>query len=488
MPDYPGMIGSANKSAGVIADCSRLVNMYPEQRTQTGRAALYAWPGQTFFVETSGNAVSRALFQMNNRCLAVIGAGLYDVLGPLSMSPLGVVALDSGRAQITMNGRAGAQALVASAGNAYVLNLTTSAFSAAIAGLTAHQIGELDGYGIAFDRTLARFRISNLNDFTTWDPTQFQGRNDAPDDWVAMIVNAPDIWLIGGQTGSVWYDAGNFPFPFAPRPGVNFPFGTCAPDSLAVCGDSVFWLHANRDGQGIVVRAQGYTPQRFSSFAVETAIAKYFRTSQIADAEGIGIGWMGHNFYILNFPSAGATWAADLDTGEWFELSSQANGVDSVWRTRVHCVAFGKHLVGDRITGKISFLDETSGTETDGTVQRLIRIPPSLIASDRDRMVVDRFRLFIQGGLGAQTGADNLVNPSVAMRISQDFGQTWGNELTASLGPIGATGTEAFWTRPGSSLMGWVPEIVITDPVRPIAIIGADIMGTKLGMSAGQAA
>lgn len=483
------MIGGANRAQAVIADCSRLVNLYTESRTSTGRPALYAWPGQTAFGSAAlADVGGRALFQMNNRCLAVMNDGAYGINADGSMVRFGTVLKDDLRAYITMNGRSGGQALFASAGNAYSLNLTTNVLSAAVLTDAAHQIGMLDGYGIAFDRTLARFRISDLNDFTTWDPTQFQGRNDAPDDWLAMLVNAPDIWLIGGQTGCVWFDAGTFPFPFAPRPGVNFPWGIVAPDSIAVVGDSVLWLSSNRDGAGIVVNARGYTPQRFSTFAVETAIAQYQRTAGISDAEGEGLEWEGHTFYILNFPAAGHSWAVDMETGEWFEISSLVAGLDSVWRSRVHCLAFDKHLVADRTTNVIAYLDKTAGTEADGATQRLIRIPPSLMARDKDRLEVDRFRLIIQGGIGSQTGAANLVNPVAMMRISHDFGQTWGNELQAALGPIGATQTEVFWTRGGSSLTGWVPEIVITDPSRPIAIVGADIMGAKLGISSQGAA
>ena len=31
-----------------------------------------------------------------------------------------------------------------------------------------------------------------------------------------MIVAPPEIWLIGEQTGEVWYDSGAYPQPFAP--------------------------------------------------------------------------------------------------------------------------------------------------------------------------------------------------------------------------------------------------------------------------------
>lgn len=485
MPAYPGFIGDSGKLASVVADCSRSVNFYLEKRTQSGRPALYSWPGQTQFGVVTVDVGGRALAEMNDRCLAVVGAGVHGIASDGTATRFGAVLTDGSRAQIRFNGITGGQALISSGANAYALTLSTNVLSAAVLVGAAHQIGFLDGYGIAFDRTLARFRLSNLNDFTTWDPTQFQGRSDAPDNWLAMCVNAPDVWLIGGQTGCVWYDAGSYPMPLQPRPGANFRFGIAAADSLAAVGDSVLWVSRNSDGQGIVVRARGYVPQPFSSPALETAIQKYARTSRIDDAEGTGIQWEGHNFYVLNFPSVPATWFTDLDTGQWDELGSwnAARGDYDAWRARVHCLAFGKHLVAQSGSNIIAFLDITSATEVDGTTMRPLRIPQSLIARDGQRMFVDNFRLLMQVGVGTQTGQGQ--NPLAMLRQSKDFGQTWGNERRAAIGAAGKFATQVVFPRCGSSEVGWVPEVVISDPV-PVRIVGADIEGDNLNLGGPQ--
>lgn len=484
--EFPGFVGPSNKARGVIADCSRLLNFYIERQSTTARPGIYAFPGQTRFTTTPDTG-GRALFQMNERTLAVMGSGVYGLAADGTPTKYGTVKQDEFLAFISMNGTAGAQALVGSGGNAYVLNLATNVLSAAVLTGEAQQIGFLDGYGIAFNRTLGRIRISDLNDFNTWDPTQFQGRNDAADNWLAMLVNAPDIWLVGGQTGCVWFDQGSFPFPLAPRPGVNFPYGIVAPDSIATAGDSVLWLSSNDQGAGVVVRAQGYVPQRFSSYAMEAAVARYLRESRIDDAEGWGLTWEGHTFYILRFPAAGGTWFVDMATGDWQELSSfdSAAGMDRVWRPRVHALAFGKHLVADSSTGIIAYLDVNSGTEVDGTAQRLVRIPPSLLARDGERIQPNTFRLQMVRGVGSQAGQG--ADPVVMMRQSKDFGETWGSERRAAIGKIGKRETEILFTRCDSSETGWVPEIVITDPARPIAIVGADLTGDNLGIQRGQA-
>lgn len=476
---YQGFIGPSNQVQGALADCERLMNLYVEPADAgTGRPALYPVPGQQRFASVT-DIGARALFTMNARALALMGTGVYEVFANGTTTKYGIVVQDSNLGQITMNGVGGNQAGIASGSNFYSLDLSSNALSAAILTGEATQIGMIDGYGVAFNRTIGKIRLSDLNDFTTWDPTQFALRSSAPDNWQAMLVNAPDVWLIGEQTGDVWYDAGTFPFPLAPRPGATFKYGIAATFSIAAAGDSVFWLSRNAEGAGIVVRARGYVPQPISTYALETAIADYQRTSTIADAEALVYQKAGHTFYVLRFPAANATWVYDLRTNEWHERGKwvSAQGRYNVWSPRVVTYAFGQHLVGDVTSGTIATLDETFGTELDGSAIRRLRIPPALFAEDGGRIYLDRFELGIEPGLGTSVGQG--ANPEVMLRISKDAGKTWGNQSVRSIGAEGAYQTRVFWTRLGSSQTSWVPEIVVTDPV-PVRITSASIVGRGL--------
>lgn len=474
--NWPGFIGPSAQSLSPLANCERSVNLYLEPNdSRSGLPALYSTPGQSAFITSAGGITdvgTSALANMNARALGVIGAGVYEFFAGQTATRYGSVATNDNPAQITFNGISGNQALIASGGNAYSLNLATNVLSAAVLTGEATQIGMIDGYGLAFNRAIGKLRLSDLNDFLTWDPTQFALRSSAPDNWQAMIVNAPDIWLIGEQSGDVWYDAGTTPFPLAPRPGASFPYGIGATFSLAAAGDSVLWLSRNAQGAGVVVRARGYVPQPINSFALDTAMARYQRDSTIADAEALTFQRSGHTFYVLRFPSANATWAYDLRTGLWGELghwNSPMNRYDA-WHPRAVCYAFGRHIVGETATGVISMLDDTVGTEADGTPIRRLRIPPAMQASEGSLLFVDRLELQIQHGLATQTGQG--ANPLAMCRWSKDFGQTWGNERSRALGRVGESTKRTFWLRNGSSPTSLVPEIVISDPV-PVRITGA---------------
>ena len=470
MMKWPGFIGPSYQSQSVLADVERCVNWYPEPveaPSGKNKYALYPTPGQRAFC-TLPAIGSRALFAMNNRMHAVSGGTLAEVSASGTVTTRGTVVQDTQLAQIAYNGRAGNQLLVASGGNGYCLDLTSNTFSQVLTG-DCVQVGMIDGYFLAFNGT--QYRISSLNDGTTWNPTQFQMRSIAPDPWQAMVVDGQrQIWLIGEQTSEVHYNANSFPFPFAPIPGAVMKFGTPAPWSPAAAADSMMWLTQTSGGAGMVVQARGYTPQRISTYAVETAIARYARTSRITDAESLVYEDQGHVFYALTFPSANATWVYDLTTQLWHERgtwNAPSYQFDR-WHPRVHCYAFGQHLVGETATGVLSTLDTTIGSEVDQSAIRRVRIAPAL-AAQGEPLYFGELEVYLQTGLGLTTGQGQ--RPIAMLRTSDDGGQTWGNERTCGAGPMGAFDTRVFWTRLGRSYDRAI-ELSVSDPI-PWRVIDA---------------
>lgn len=478
--DYPNYLGGSYTSQSPIADGARLINWYTERVEGPGARAplaFYPVPGSSTFVSTT-DAVGRGAFTMAGRTHFVIGGGVWEVFGSMTASRRGSVAQDANPASMTYNGSAGNRLCIASGGTLYYLNLSSNAVSA-VSGVTkGFQVGMIDGFFVNFDITTNRIYVSPLNDTSgVWDPSQFAQRSTQPDPWQAMYIAPPDIWLIGEQTGDVWYDAGAAPFPLAPRSGITFKYGIIAPFSLASIGSSVYWLARDKDGSGVVVQTRGYSPMPVSSKALETAISNYKRTSTIANAEGMTYEQEGHSFYCLRFPSVPATWVYDPslppeigwhERGTW---NSAAMRYD-VWRPRVHTFAFGQNLTADGITGNISTIDVSFGTESDGTVIRRLRIPPPLYVGERDkRLFVSRFEPIFEQGLG--TATDGGFNPTVMLRTSIN-GKTWSNHRTHSAGLQGQYSSRTYFLRNGSSTLLWQPEIVVSDPI-PWRHLGAEI-------------
>lgn len=469
MAHYPGFVGVSDTSQSPLANAERLVNWYYESLPQNAknRAALYPTPGFVTW-QTVQDVGGRALFTENGRTFGIVGGGAYEFFSTATASRYGALAQDNNPGQIVTNGVTGAQVLYASGTNAY--NLSSSNVLTQVITGDATMVGLLDGYGIYFNPTTSKIRISNLDDFTTNDPTQFAQRSAASDSWKAMIVNAPDIWLVGEKDGDVWYDAGTFPFPLAPRIGLSYKFGIIAPFTLAKSGNTVMWLSRNEDGAGIVVRTRGYSPIPISSLPLETAISQYQRSSTIADAEGFVYQQEGHTFYVLTFPSVPATWACDLDENKWAERGYWNPGLNQyqLWRPRAHTYAFGMHLTADRSTGQICTMDVTSGTEADGSVIRRLREAPGIFNEHR-QIPIRNIEVYLQAGAGTVTGAGS--DPHFIWQTSDDGGFTWGNERYVSALPMGQYQAKLRMWRFGTP-HDRVNRMVCTDPI-PWRIIDA---------------
>jgi hypothetical protein len=428
MAQYPGFIYGSNEDQSPWADCERTVNWYPEQSQASASphsAALYPCPGYEEYV-TVNDLNCRALFAMAGRCYSVVGPHVYQIYETNSAAVVtsGTVVNDPNPASIASN-------------------------------------------------------MSALNNGASWDATQYAQRSIAPDPWKAMVVDGNrQIWLIGEQTGEVWYDAGTSPFPFAPVPGSVFGYGTPAPYSVKLANDTMIWLSQTAEGAGVVVAATGLEPQRISSYAIETAIAGYARTSTIEDAEAVVYSDQGHTFYCLTFPSANATWVFDLATGLWHERGvwdSSAGDYD-LWGPRSHCYAFGQHLVGDRTSGLICTMDTDYATECNGDVIRRVRVPPPLWLGQGRRLFVSRLTVLLEPGLGTATGQG--VDPQMMMRTSTDL-KRWSATQLASAGKQGEFNTRVYWTRLASSDRVWVPELSVADPI-PWRLVGANVEGRNI--------
>ncbi len=258
------------------------------------------------------------------------------------------------------------------------------------------------------------------------------------------------------------------------------PFGVVAPFSACAVGATVMWLARDANGAGTVVQTQGYQAVPVSSKALEKVLSDYQRTSTIDDAEGFAYQQEGHLFYVLRFPIANATWVYDVTLASqgvpaalcWHRRSYWDGAKENVWKPRVHTYAFGKHLTADAVSGTISVMDVTFGTEADGSVIRRVRIPPPLYVDSRQsRLFISRFEPLFEPGLGTVA----TPSPTVMLRVSRDT-KTWSNQRTADAGAMGKYSTRTYWLRNGSSTLVWVPEVVVTDPV-PWRLIGCEYDG-----------
>jgi hypothetical protein len=212
--------------------------------------------------------------------------------------------------------------------------------------------------------------------------------------------------------------------------------GCAAANSAARLAGGVAWLGWDTRGGLTAYLAANFVPQRISTHAIETAWGAY---ATVSDAVSYAYTDSGHQFWVVNFPTANATWVYDATAQLWHERGWW-NGA-SVDRHRANChgFVFGMHLVGDWQSGEIYSM--ALGTYSDaGTPIHRLRTAPHV--SDENKMIqYSRFTLAMETGDGS--------SPAVTLECSNDGGHTFGALHSATAGAAGAYTARVIWRRLG---------------------------------------
>jgi hypothetical protein len=177
----------------------------------------------------------------------------------------------------------------------------------------------VSGYFVALVPDSKRWYISNPLDPLTWDPLDFAEKTGSDDVTVPAIwADHDEIYVFGYKTIEVWRNTGNGVggFPFEQDPGATVQQGVTAPWAICSLSGGVAMLGEDGRGRGCAYLLRGFQPTRVSTFGVEQAWARY---TDISDAEAFAYSEAGHEFWVINFPTANATWVYDATTNQWHE-------------------------------------------------------------------------------------------------------------------------------------------------------------------------
>ncbi len=471
-------VGPSYTSQSSNVDCERTVNWYPESVESgqgKGPLALYPTPGLKLHCALPTGPV-RGELAINGRMFAVGGSVLYEIDGAGNVTARGNVGSDFLPVSMCTNGTAANQLAVCSAGRVYVFFLAASAAYAAntligpVGGLQgfAAKVVFCAGYGVALLAQSNKFQVSNLEDFTTWDPLGVQQVQVFPENVGSILSIFGLLWVLGTDGHSVvYYDSGASQYtPFSVIEGSFMEEGVDAAGSPCMVDNTAFWIGGNQNGGGIAWRANGYTPLRISNHAIEAAWARY--PNKASDAISYAYREIGHTFWVLRFPSAnnglGATWVYDVATQMWHERSSGLEG--GAHLSGCHAYAFGKHLVGDWNSGNVYAMDVATYTDNEQPIRRLRRAPH--VSSEQTWIYHQELQVDLEVGNGPipalLDGSGANRDPQIMLRWSDDGGKTWGNEHWTGAGQAGTYQTRAVWYRLGRA-RDRVYEVSVTDPV-----------------------
>jgi len=307
--------------------------------------------------------------------------------------------------------------MIASGQHGYCFTLAGNVFTADPANLvTPLQVFYVDGFFLAIIAGSNQWQYSNALDGTTWNALNKTAVSVFPDALQGGNFDHREFIVFGSERGVAYYDSGNL-FAFDVVPGGYIDDGLAASFAICRADNTTFYLGFDERGNIALKRLNGYTPSRVSTHAVEQTWRSY---TKFSDATMCAIGWNGHTFVQITFPSAnngrGATWWYDVGSSPdmaWSDQFYWQNGLEWAHKGTYHTVAFGgKHLVLDANSGNVYLMDDQFTTDDGAPIRRIRRCPH--LSNEGTYLKLTKIELAIEPGLASIVGGGSPTTITLA--------------------------------------------------------------------------
>lgn len=466
------LVGGAYLSRSLALDAQRCVNLYPvlgESGTAKAVRALFGTPGLRRLATLAGGGLRALYVPSTGDAIAVCGANVYRVADDWSATLVGTIdalgtpvsIADDGTIAVLVTGPHG---YTLDLGGNVLAPITDTAFYGA-------DFVEYASTVFVFNRPASRQFYVSLAGVAglQFDALDFASGTSNAEPLVRHIFNHEQLVLFKKTRAEIWRPSAGGDFLFARDGNTTIEKGCEAPWSVVALDNTIYWLGGDKSGSGMVWRLNGYTPERMSHGGLEFAIQSYARTD---DAQAWSYQQDGHTFYVISFPTAGATWCFDVGTGLWHERAYRDPETAMFGRHRGACHMFynGTHVVGDWEDGRLYALD-LACYDDDGDPLVALRSSPHIAGDSYNEIKYKRIRIDLEAGVGLVAGQG--ADPVLMLRWSNDGGRTWSSSQNLELGRLGEYQRRAEADRLGTA-RDRVFEISISDPVKRV-ILGASV-------------
>lgn len=434
------------------ASIERLVNFYPEAQAAgaESQVALIPSPGCKLDVELPGDDGIKGYGDMDNRRFVITDTNLYEIRNTSYIDHGSLII--RGRCTWATNG---IHFVFVDGFKGYVYDDARGLREITDEGFypSTHVIYQ-DGRFIFLRKGTGQFFISGVLS-VDFDATEFATAEGSPDDTIAMLNDHLEVWLFGERSIEIWYNSGAQDFPYERLRGGYVEKGIAGPYLAGKDDNTVFWVGNDR----MVYRAEGYSPVRISTHAVE----KDLNGADMSGANLINYTLEGHTFVHINIPSLKKAWVYDMATQEWHERVSLDYGTPIF----SHALEFqGEVFVGGNFINRIYRLDLDYDFDDETIIPGELVCPPIFDNANRIRlaslemqMQVDLTKELVKER-NNPAACDNTrfqaklptpgVQPVVTMDYTDDQGATWSRPDDQPYGIYNKPDLRVKWNKLGS--------------------------------------
>lgn len=458
MIQFP-FIGPSYPKEALPFSSQRTVNFFPEVDDQyKDKVVLKSFPGHTSFA-TVGTGPIRGGVIFKGNLILVSGSEVYKVDTGGGSTSLGSILSSSGFVSMDENG---SQVMIVDGSDGWIYDnstltkITDSVFTATNADSVTH----MDSFFIVNKPGTGSIWVSDSFDGLNWNVLR-TATAEFKSDPVDVVWADRELFLGGTYTTQAYYNSGASPMPFEAIRSSRLVYGVAAKRSVAVVGNTSYFLAQDINGNIFAGRLNGSAVERVSTRAWEREWSRY----DYEDAYAFAIHFRGHEWYVLTFPEAdtgyGRTFLYDISVGWWTEIGPYDGLVGDFIKHPIlyHTFFGGKNLIGDT-NGVLHELSDTV-YNFNGTEMISLRRSP-VLHDKREKISIRNFTLDMETGNETPT----VTDPQMMMRHSKDGGYTWKNTryVSTSNDATNKRKHEVSFKQLGQA-RDWVFEVSISDEV-----------------------
>jgi len=469
-----GLLGPSSQLRSLPQDAQRTVNLFAVL-DQDGKTvgSLYSRPGLNLMASVGvgpgrGGIVSFPNGFVGSRVFVVSGATLYELFTDGTYTGLGNLTSSTGTVTMADNGF---QLAICDGTQLYILRYTDNVFQLVTSPNlpSAASVIFLDGYFIVNKSVNSGiFQISAPYNGLTWAALDFATAESSPDALLRVVSINGQLWLYGVTTTEIWSNTGAANFPFQRvNSSARLSIGTISPDSVLELDNTAYWIGRNLNGFGIVYKADGFSPQRVSTDAIEIIIQKAPDPTTI---RAFSYQENGHVYLILTGGGMETALVYELSTQIWSEWAylNIAGNYELPLQSYLFA-AFGKIIALDRTSGNV-YIQSINYYSDNGDEIARDRIFTHIFGKGV-RFLIKNLAIFFESGVG--NSIDPGEDPKCQLSLSKDGGRSWFANYLGSIGKLGNFQERGvlFW-RLGSYFQCTF-RVRVTDPIK-VVISGAE--------------
>lgn len=342
------------------------------------------------------------------------------------------------------------------------------------------------------------WRLSDQNNGLLWgnDASSIGLLETKPDNTQAVLrfPSAGNMIMVMGETVSEpWFDTGGQLFPYQRNNQYNIDYGCVSPNSIAHFNNYIVWLAWNEKSGPIIMYSEGNVPKAILSDGIDTKLSE-FQNPQNCSA--FIYRQDGHTIYHINFYSDNYSLMYDFTTQKFYNSCDQNYNyyhIDSLvfFRNQYFGISprDGNFYIVDTaidyyqtvdddnnvvefdiprtrttmnyrlpsqnyfVINDIGFTIESGTTDYRYYKTEGLDLPYTLTTVSGDTLVTMSGDTLVTTDLEPDSGTDTYqqIIPKVAVSVSYDGGETFGNFWEQDLKPIGQRRNKLQWWQLGVS-------------------------------------